>query len=79
MPRQQRVRLAGVPQHVIQRGNNRQATFFDNSDYRRYLECLSEALERSHCALQEKRGQTQFSDQDAMREKRDSPDVRQAC
>jgi putative transposase len=51
MPRQQRVRLAGVPQHVIQRGNNRQATFFDNSDYRRYLECLKEAGERTGCAI----------------------------
>jgi putative transposase len=51
MPRPQRVRLAGVPQHVIQRGNNRQATFFDNSDYRRYLECLKEAGERTGCAI----------------------------
>ena len=43
MPRQQRYRLPGVPQHVIQRGNNRQVTFFDESDYVRYLEDLQEA------------------------------------
>ena len=35
MPRQQRYRLPGVPQHVVARGNNRQATFFDNSDNKR--------------------------------------------
>ena len=37
MPRQTRYRLPGVPQHVVQRGNNRQVTFFDECDYRRYL------------------------------------------
>ena len=49
MPRQQRYRLPGVPQHVIQRGNNRQATFFDEGDYVRYLEDLQEATERWDC------------------------------
>ena len=38
MPRQLRYRLPGVPQHVVQRGNNRQVTFFDEGDYRRCLE-----------------------------------------
>ena len=28
MPRQPRYALVGIPQYVIQRGNNRQATFF---------------------------------------------------
>ncbi len=49
MPRQQRYRLPGVPQHVIQRGNNRQVTFFDESDYSRYLEDLQEATEQWDC------------------------------
>jgi putative transposase len=30
MARLPRLNLADVPQHVIQRGNNRQATFFAN-------------------------------------------------
>ena len=51
MPRQQRYRLPGVPQHVVARGNNRQATFFDNSDYRRYLDCLEMAAEKQCCAI----------------------------
>lgn len=51
MPRQQRYRLPGVAQHVIQRGNNRQATFFENSDYRKYLECLRESGERYGCRI----------------------------
>lgn len=49
MPRQLRYRLPGVPQHVVQRGNNRQATFFDEGDYRRYLEDLQEATEKYEC------------------------------
>jgi len=32
-----------VPQHIIQRGNNRQATFFAEEDYRFYLDCLLDA------------------------------------
>ena len=38
MPRRARVRHAGVPQHVIQRGNNRAACFFADEDYLTYLE-----------------------------------------
>ena len=51
MPRQQRYRLPGVPQHVIQRGNNRQATFFDESDYFHYLEALREAADQWDCDI----------------------------
>ncbi|MDX2145138.1 MAG: transposase [Rhodospirillaceae bacterium] len=32
----------GVPQHIIQRGNNRQAVFFDTEDYRAYKDWLAE-------------------------------------
>ncbi len=35
MPRQIRYNLPGIPQHVIQRGNNRQATFFADGDKKR--------------------------------------------
>lgn len=49
MPRQLRYRLPGVPQHVVQRGNNRQATFFCEGDYLHYLEDLQEAAEKYKC------------------------------
>ena len=51
MARRPRLRIAGVPQHVIQRGNNRQATFFANEDYQFYLECLAEAAREHGCAI----------------------------
>ena len=38
MPRRRRLLLADVPQHLIQRGNNRNATFFTDEDYRVYPE-----------------------------------------
>jgi putative transposase len=40
MPRPLLYPLIGVPQHVIQRGNNRQPTFFIEDDFRFYRECL---------------------------------------
>ena len=43
MPRRPRIDLPGLPQHVIQRGNNRSACFFDERDYRYYLDWLSRA------------------------------------
>lgn len=44
MPRKPRVYLPGVPCHIIQRGNNRDATFFADQDYQFYLECLYDAI-----------------------------------
>jgi len=38
--------MAGVPCHIIQRGNNREACFFSDDDYSFYLECLKDACER---------------------------------
>ena len=38
MARKPRFNLIGVPQHVIQRGNNREACFYAEEDYRFYLE-----------------------------------------
>jgi putative transposase len=40
MPRRPRIILLGVPVHLIQRGNNRQACFYHDEDYRFYLEWL---------------------------------------
>jgi len=51
MARHSRLELPGVPQHVIQRGNNRAACFFAESDYRLYLECLRDASVRLDCAV----------------------------
>src|SRR5687768_4695644 len=51
MARRPRLRMSGVPQHVIQRGNNRQATFFAEEDYRFYLACLQEAARKHDCAI----------------------------
>lgn len=43
MARQPRLDLPGVPQHVVQRGNNRSACFFDDRHRRLYLDFLAEA------------------------------------
>jgi putative transposase len=51
MARLPRPDLAGVPQHVVQRGNNRMPCFLDDEDRHRYLQCLREALPRYGCAL----------------------------
>ncbi len=42
MPRIARVVVTGYPHHVTQRGNYKQATFTEDSDYVRYLGWLSE-------------------------------------
>lgn len=51
MPRRPRVTLPGVPLHLIQRGNNRQACFFADDDYRAYLEWLEEYSTECECAI----------------------------
>lgn len=51
MPRRGRVLLPGVPIHVIQRGNNRQACFFADDDYRVYLEWLQEYASKESCSV----------------------------
>ena len=45
MARLARFVLPGIPHHVTQRGNGRQQTFFDGSDYAAYRDLL-----RHHCA-----------------------------
>jgi len=51
MPRKPRFNLIGIPQHVIQRGNNREPCFYSEQDHTRYLEDLKNALELNNCAL----------------------------
>ncbi len=51
MPRHRRYPLPGIPQHVIQRGNNRQVTFFADEDYIRYLQDLKTASESGKCDI----------------------------
>lgn len=46
MPRKQRMYVAGLPCHVIQRGNNRSLCFITDEDYQFYLECLIDACKR---------------------------------
>jgi len=42
MARKPRFNLPGIPQHVIQRGNNREPCFYAEQDYFRYLDDLIE-------------------------------------
>ena len=51
MPRKARMYLPGVPCHIIQRGNNRDATFFAEQDYQFYLECLYTAVRKYHADI----------------------------
>jgi putative transposase len=46
MPRPQRYQVAGVPQHVVQRGVNRQAVFFADRDRAFFLKVLAESASR---------------------------------
>jgi len=46
MPRKTRMYLPGVPVHIVQRGNNREACFFSDDDYLYYKELLAEGLKR---------------------------------
>lgn len=51
MPRRPRLDLPGIPQHVVQRGNDRQPCFFQEADYLRYLQELNELALRRQCAV----------------------------
>jgi len=51
MPRKPRMYVAGVPCHVIQRGNNREACFYSEQDHQFYLECLEDACRRYRVAI----------------------------
>jgi putative transposase len=51
MPRKPRMYLADVPSHIVQRGNDREACFFEQDNYRFYLQCLGEACRRYAVSL----------------------------
>jgi putative transposase len=51
MPRRARLRIAGAPLHIIQRGNNRGACFFADYDYVCYLQHLGELAARYVCSI----------------------------
>jgi len=51
MPRQPRYFLPYIPQHIIQRGVDRQAVFFESGDYDLYLRSLGEAAKRYDCQI----------------------------
>ena len=51
MPRQPRYFIPGIPQHVVARGNDRQAVFFREDDYKRYLAALRKAATACGCQV----------------------------
>lgn len=51
MPRKPRFYLPGVPAHIVQRGNCRQATFFADEDYLAYLGWLRDGARLHDCAI----------------------------
>ena len=51
MPRPKRLNIPGIPQHLVQRGNNRQPCFLDKADYRLYLDLLGVACNRHACLV----------------------------
>jgi putative transposase len=51
MPRPLRIDLPHVPQHVVQRGNDRQPCFFQPVDRLRYLDDLRDISQRVGCAV----------------------------
>ena len=51
MARLPRFVLPGHPQHVIQRGNNRQSIFADDADRRQFLATLNDACQSFECRV----------------------------
>lgn len=51
MARHPRLDLPNIPQHIVQRGNNRLPCFLDDSDRHRFLQLLRESLLHTGCVL----------------------------
>jgi len=51
MARQPRFTIPGIPQHVIQRGNNREPCFYAEEDYWRYKDELTQAAKKNHAII----------------------------
>ena len=46
MPRRSRLYLPGLPYHIVQRGNNKEACFIEPDNYQFYLDLLEILSER---------------------------------
>lgn len=51
MPRRKRMYFPGIPFHIVQRGNNREACFYAPEDYQYYLFLLKTSLKRYEVQL----------------------------
>lgn len=51
MPRRARMYIPGYAYHIVQRGNNRQACFFEEENYRVYIRYMGEVLPRYENSL----------------------------
>jgi putative transposase len=51
MARLPRLSIAGCPQQIIQRGNNRQACFFAEQDYKVYLDKLKDSATKHNVSI----------------------------
>jgi putative transposase len=51
MPRRTRIHLPNMPLHIVQRGHNRDACFFEEADYHTYRHWLGVALKETDCRL----------------------------
>lgn len=51
MARLPRLNFPGIPQHVVQRGNNREVCFFAEEDYAVYLDQLKKYTQKYHVAV----------------------------
>lgn len=51
MPRKPRFFIPDIPVHVVQRGHNQSAVYFDEQDYLEYLRCLKIAVDSCRCSL----------------------------
>lgn len=51
MPRKPRIYLPGVPDHIVQRGNNRDTCFFSDVGCQYYLEVLGQGLRQLNVRL----------------------------
>lgn len=51
MPRKPRYYIPGVPAHIVQRGNDRRACFFESENYQFYLDCIEQACQRYDVSL----------------------------
>ena len=51
MPRKPRMYLPGIPNHVVQRGNDRNPCFYEEENYIFFLKCLEGAARRYQVAI----------------------------